>query len=194
MTKKKKTNLANRFNKIIKHYQLFLIIVAICALLVVGYYLYNPSIVKSSQEIKEDASQALAQEDYQQAQKSYQVLADREPDNYAYNYNLAKTYHYQKDYQQAFQVYQQAYNLNQNRSEILNLMANCQREMGDNQKAEELYREAISKSPNLPTYYQNLSAMLYGDGNKKEAKKVLSQGLKFNPDSKNLKNMQKRIQ
>jgi len=144
----------------IKRNQLFLIVSGISALIIIGYYSYDPSIVKNSQDIENEASQAIAQKDYQEAQKSYQVLADREPNNYIYQYNLAKTYHYQKDYQQAYQNYQQAYEIDQNRTDLLNLMANCQRELGDHNTAEELYREAISKSRRLSTYYLNLAAML----------------------------------
>ncbi len=194
MAKKRKIKKESNLTDLIKKHSLFLIVLAISTLIVIGYYSYNPAIVKSSQEIEEEGSQAMVEEDYQKAEHSYQVLADREPENYAYQYNLAKTYHYQKDYQNAYQAYEQAYNLNQNRSDLLNLMANCQRELGDHQKAEELYREAISKSPQLSTYYQNLAAMLYGDGEVKEAKKIINQGIKLNPNSKSLKKMKSRIE
>lgn len=177
------------------HWQIVLIVLLlVIGLILISYlYLFKPHTLKSSQQVKEDISYSTEEGDYQQVIDGYQELIKREPDNYGNYYSLAKIYQREKDYQNAFENYQKAYQLEESRVEILNLMANCQRDLENYDRAEELYRQAIAESPGLSTPYINLAGMLYSQSQIEQAKNILTEGLRKNPTSKEMKKMLDRL-
>ena len=56
-------------------------------------------------------------------------------------------------------------------------------------EAEKNYRQALEANPNFLPAYSNLVIMFADNGKRVEAKKVIAEGLKNNPDSEDLKNM-----
>ena len=154
---------------------------------------YNYSVGKSLTE----------QGKYSDAIKYLEKAVNSDKDNPNYLRELAVAKYNNKEYQSAIDLYNQLIKINSKDAFAYNGIANCYRDWAaasaDHQKeyqekAIASYKQAIDANQSYVISYNNL-ALLYQDmGKKDEAKKILEDGVKANPENTELQNSLKAIQ
>ncbi len=144
------------------------------------------------QELSKDYYQqglsALNENDLQKAEEYFEKAHKNNPSHSGYLWQLAITYSRNGKDQKAILCYDKLIEMLPNPSLVYLQKGEIYEKIGQEREALKLYQKAIAIDKNYPKSYLNLANLLLKQGSKAEAKAILQEGLRFNPQSQELKN------
>lgn len=109
---------------------------------------------KAEQSFLQKADEYFQNGKFSLAEIFYNKAVEEHPDNFDANYNLGKTYFFQKFYEKSIKYLQTAYDIKP-ANEIMFHIANCFASIGNPQKALSIYSNIIERDPGYADVYLN---------------------------------------
>lgn len=177
-----------------KNYLVYIVLVIF--LVVLGFILWkinkdrNPSKIENlsnAYDLYQKGRDYASQSNYTEAVAYYEKATKADPDSQIYIQELAISYYNAGKYDEAINEYEKLIDRNPKDAALYNNLANVYRDKKDDGKASEYYQKAVDVNVNFIAGYNNYALMLQSLGKFDEAKDVLNNGLKHNPDNRELK-------